>query len=91
MAVVGGVVFFAVRASARPDPWLDGPDQEMGGRGRAVRRDLLSPAVGRRGCDPALVSDDGGGLDRGHGRPSHRLTAERDHTVTSRRTRIKER
>jgi hypothetical protein len=52
MAVVAGVVFFAVRASARPDPWLDGPDQEMGGRGRAVRRDLLSPAVGRRGCDP---------------------------------------
>jgi len=53
MAVVGGVVFFAVRASARPDPWLDGPDQEMGGRGRAVRRDLLSPAVGAQRLRPS--------------------------------------
>jgi hypothetical protein len=66
MAVVAGGVFFAVRALLALIPGLtvSFPGQEMGRGGRTVRRDLLSPAVGRRGCDPALVPDDGGGLDR---------------------------
>jgi hypothetical protein len=36
------------------------------------RRRLLSAAVGRRGRHPTLVLHDGGGADRGHGRPPRR-------------------
>ncbi|MHC2438216.1 hypothetical protein ACVMB0_005591 [Bradyrhizobium sp. USDA 4451] len=45
------------------------PDQEMGGGGCARRRGVLSAAVGSRGRDPAIVLHDGGGADRGDGRP----------------------
>ena len=71
MAVVAGVVFFAVRALLALIPALtvELSDQEMVGRGGAGRGRVLSAAVGRRGRDPTIVLHDGGGADRGHGRP----------------------
>lgn len=46
----------------------------MGGCGRARRRRVLSPALGRRGRNPALVLHDRRGADRRHGRsPRHHL------------------
>ena len=76
MAVVAGVVFFAVRALLALIPALtvSYSDQEMGGGGGARGRRVLSAAVGRRGRDATLVLHDGGGADRGHGRsPRHHV------------------
>ena len=60
MAVVAGVVFFVLRAlpGARSRPRQRPPDQEMVGDRRADRGVRLSPAVGLRGRDPALLHHD---------------------------------
>src|ERR1700676_665940 len=73
MAVVAGVVFFAVR-SAGADPGADRQlsDQEMVGSSSPRRRRVLSVAVGRRSRHPTFVLHDGGGVDRDHGRPPRR-------------------
>ncbi len=74
MAVVAGVVFFAVRALLALIPGLtvSFPIKKWAAVAALSAATFLSPAVWRRGCDPALVPDDGGGPDRGHGRPPSR-------------------
>ena len=66
MAVVAGIVFFFIRAGLALIPSLASryADQEMGGCGRARRRNFLSAAVGRRGRDPALLHHDRDRADR---------------------------
>ena len=59
-------------------------DQEMGGARRAGRGGALSPAVGRRGRDPALLHHDGDRADRRDGRPA---AADLAHACRSRRSR----
>jgi hypothetical protein len=71
MAVVAGVVFFAVRALLALIPRRLS-DQEMVGRRGPCRRCLLSSVVRRRGRHATLVFHDGGGADRRHGRSLRR-------------------
>ena len=80
MAVVAGVVFFAVRALLALFPDAHGRlcHQEMVGGGSARCRRVLSAAVGRGSGDAALVLHDGRGADRGDGR------SPRDHVSHAR-------
>ena len=64
-----GVLRGARAAGADPRLAIGLSDQEMVGGGSARRGAVLSAAVGRRSRHPALVLHDGGGADRGHGRP----------------------
>ena len=70
MAVVAGVVFFAVRALLALFPALTvGYAIKKWSAAAALRRRrVLSAAVGRGSRDAALVLHDGRGADRGHGR-----------------------
>jgi competence protein ComEC len=74
MAVVAGVVFFAVRALLALIPQLTTgfPIKKWSAGRSACRCRVLSLAVGRRSGDPTFVFHDGGGADRGHGRPPRR-------------------
>ena len=85
MALVAGVVFFVLRALFALIPGLASapPDQEMGGGRRAGRGVRLSPAVGRRGRDPALLHHDRHRADRRDGRPAG---ADAAHARASRRS-----
>src|SRR6266850_7564837 len=64
-----GVLRGPCAAGADPPVDRELSDQEMVSRSRARRRRVLSLAVGCGSCDPTLVFHDGGGVDRGHGRP----------------------
>ncbi len=72
MAVVAGVVFFVVRAilALLPGLALRRPIKKWARAGGAGRRHALSGAVGRRGCDPALLHHDGDRAGRRHGGPA---------------------
>ncbi len=74
MAVVAGVVFFAVRALLALVPGVRDrfSHQEMVGRCGSGRIGFLSAAVRRRSRDAKILLHDGCGVDRGHGRPPRR-------------------
>ena len=74
MAVVAGVVFFAVRALLALIPALATgfPIKKWSAAAALAAAAVLSVAVGRRGRDATLVLHDGGGADRRHGRPPRR-------------------